>query len=162
MDFSVSKKESSNAALLTNAEKIATITTTHTPQSSSESRWVRGISIDPHIHPLFFSFFFYKQITLTPFWIKSHSWLRNTHTHTHHTQLYSLLWCTDGVLLFDFLTSWLIGCFRVVYIVIHLYSPTETTNRNRFRFNLEHKCLIRWVLHFSPRCWSDLSLCFVL
>ncbi|XP_027023305.1 membrane-associated guanylate kinase, WW and PDZ domain-containing protein 1 isoform X4 [Tachysurus fulvidraco] len=30
--------ESSNAALLTNAEKIATITTTHTPQSSSESR----------------------------------------------------------------------------------------------------------------------------
>ncbi|KAF5907243.1 membrane-associated guanylate kinase, WW and PDZ domain-containing protein 1-like isoform X9, partial [Clarias magur] len=30
--------ETSNAALLTNAEKIATITTTHTPQSSSESR----------------------------------------------------------------------------------------------------------------------------
>ncbi|KAG7228214.1 hypothetical protein INR49_013377 [Caranx melampygus] len=30
--------ESSNASLLTNAEKIATITTTHTPQQSSESR----------------------------------------------------------------------------------------------------------------------------
>ncbi|XP_066501045.1 membrane-associated guanylate kinase, WW and PDZ domain-containing protein 1-like isoform X6 [Hoplias malabaricus] len=30
--------ESSNASLLTNAEKIATITTTHTPQSSSEPR----------------------------------------------------------------------------------------------------------------------------
>lgn len=32
--------ESSNASLLTNAEKIATITTTHTPQQSKESRSV--------------------------------------------------------------------------------------------------------------------------
>uniref|UniRef100_A0A8B9LGR6 Membrane-associated guanylate kinase, WW and PDZ domain-containing protein 1-like n=1 Tax=Astyanax mexicanus TaxID=7994 RepID=A0A8B9LGR6_ASTMX len=34
--------ESSNASLLTNAEKIATITTTHTPQSSSEPRDSKG------------------------------------------------------------------------------------------------------------------------
>ncbi|XP_062854837.1 membrane-associated guanylate kinase, WW and PDZ domain-containing protein 1-like [Trichomycterus rosablanca] len=34
--------ESSNAALLTNAEKIATITTTHTPQSGSESRNIKS------------------------------------------------------------------------------------------------------------------------
>uniref|UniRef100_A0A674NPV5 Membrane-associated guanylate kinase, WW and PDZ domain-containing protein 1 n=1 Tax=Takifugu rubripes TaxID=31033 RepID=A0A674NPV5_TAKRU len=34
--------ESSNASLLTNAEKIATITTTHTPHQSSESRDSKG------------------------------------------------------------------------------------------------------------------------
>uniref|UniRef100_A0A7N6BVZ7 Membrane-associated guanylate kinase, WW and PDZ domain-containing protein 1 n=1 Tax=Anabas testudineus TaxID=64144 RepID=A0A7N6BVZ7_ANATE len=37
--------ESSNASLLTNAEKIATITTTHTPQQSSESRKGFGFSL---------------------------------------------------------------------------------------------------------------------
>ncbi|XP_058244796.1 membrane-associated guanylate kinase, WW and PDZ domain-containing protein 1 isoform X4 [Hemibagrus wyckioides] len=39
--------ESSNAALLTNAEKIATITTTHTPQSSSESRNNKSKQVPP-------------------------------------------------------------------------------------------------------------------
>uniref|UniRef100_A0AAQ5ZEW7 Membrane-associated guanylate kinase, WW and PDZ domain-containing protein 1 n=1 Tax=Amphiprion ocellaris TaxID=80972 RepID=A0AAQ5ZEW7_AMPOC len=37
--------ESSNASLLTNAEKIATITTTHTPQQSTESRKGFGFSL---------------------------------------------------------------------------------------------------------------------
>uniref|UniRef100_A0A8C4GQL1 Membrane-associated guanylate kinase, WW and PDZ domain-containing protein 1 n=1 Tax=Dicentrarchus labrax TaxID=13489 RepID=A0A8C4GQL1_DICLA len=37
--------ESSNASLLTNAEKIATITTTHTPQQSIESRKGFGFSL---------------------------------------------------------------------------------------------------------------------
>uniref|UniRef100_A0A8D0D9B5 Membrane-associated guanylate kinase, WW and PDZ domain-containing protein 1 n=1 Tax=Sander lucioperca TaxID=283035 RepID=A0A8D0D9B5_SANLU len=37
--------ESSNASLLTNAEKIATITTTHTPQQTTESRKGFGFSL---------------------------------------------------------------------------------------------------------------------
>ncbi|XP_051525786.1 membrane-associated guanylate kinase, WW and PDZ domain-containing protein 1-like [Myxocyprinus asiaticus] len=39
--------ESSNASLLTNAEKIATITTTHTPQSSTEPRNNKPKQIQP-------------------------------------------------------------------------------------------------------------------
>lgn len=34
-DYLMSSSESSNASLLTNAEKIATITTTHTPQQQA-------------------------------------------------------------------------------------------------------------------------------